>query len=430
MSKYLMMAAVGLLAGFASCSSDDDDGGGGVIPGKTGYAELKIIDGIPATYASGETEPPIAGEIELSTEMEIYIFDEDEKFESLKQVTYDDATKKTSSFQVTSGNKYFYVFSNLPQPIPMPNVGDARVDFEKSIKIITIETDSTSISKRGKFFIGTLYGSETTVAGTGTPAVPEPLSISIGRIASKVNLISVPDNASGSAIKGGFSEKFYRIRSIPEKVYLVGQYQGSTPPPALGVQTISAVHEEAPLVGGNPNPVFHDYDFTSTSNINAPMYTIENTSKKDGTGNIYYGNTSYIQLRVKYTPDAGEVYRIDGSTGGVVPGNGTFYTGILNSSRHIFEADPSTNTDVTSIKQYTNGIMYYNFPIKDISEATIELQTSIIRNHYYEVTVKSISNLGENTDLVDPEKPITEEKDVLVEVTVLPWSKITYEIEL
>ncbi|MCD8261383.1 MAG: Mfa1 fimbrilin C-terminal domain-containing protein [Bacteroides sp.] len=69
--------------------------------------------------------------------------------------------------------------------------------------------------------------------------------------------------------------------------------------------------------------------------------------------------------------------------------------------------------------------MYYKFPVRDPRETGTERQCCVIRNHYYEINVNNIFNLGEPTDEVDLELPIDEtDTDVQIEVKVLEWFKV------
>lgn len=425
---YFLMVAI-LSAGFISCNNDDDPKPPPPPEGNV-TVQLKVLDGTPTSYASTETEPPETGESTLSSQLEVFVFDVNGSFEYYQQLGYDSGTNLTDRFQVTAGPKYFYVFSNLPGNVPAPGQGTTRVTFEETIRTAVVTNLNTSISVADQFFIGTLWGDTVRVNGTGTLAAPENIAVSVGRIASKIRLKETVSSASGN-LKGTFADPFYRVASIPTEFYMVGQHNGLTMtppriPPADGVQVFSAVHNEPAN-----STKFTEYLFPTTSNIGTAYYTIENTTAADMQGHVYFGNTTHIQFRVKYVPDASEVYSgSTGDPGGTITGSGDFYTGIRNGSRFIYDSNPIGLGDVTDIKIYTGGLNYYNIPIKDLSESTISLQTSIIRNHYYELRITSISRLGEDSGTVDPETPITEDKDIQLSITVLPWSKIIYDIPL
>lgn len=435
-TMYFFMVAI-LLFSFTGCNNDDDPKPPGPDYKGDITVQLSLQDATPSTYAAGDdTEPPITGESELATTLDVFVFDTLGYYEYNTSVSYDNGTRLTGQFLITAGVKFFYVFSNFPGNLPVTGSGMHRSVFEKNIREAVLNNNQTSISQNNQFFIGTLWADTMRVLGTGTTATPEKILLDIGRIAAKIKLNKVPTQGSG-ALQGAFDSAYYRVRSIPKEFYIVGQHDGDLdeiPPNHIGVQIISAVHEKA------PDPaVFFDYLFPD-STLYPPnaggtqplhYYTIENTTKPDGEGKLYYGNTTYLQLKVKYRPAQAETY--DGTNGdpNIIIGEspGDFYTGILNGSRLIFDSDP-TGLGATDVVYYAKGLNYYNIPVKDMSEDELPLQAAVIRNHYYEVNIKSISRLGENTPVVPPDKPIEDDKDIQLEITVLPWSKITYEPEL
>lgn len=447
---FLFAAAALLAAGATSCSKDNasDDGGGNVIPpGKESVAQLTVVDGRPATYAAGgATEPTVSNEANLAATLDIYIFNENGMFEKkVEGLSYDNSTKKTGQFTVTSGQKYFYLMSNKPGAV-VPPAGSTttRAAFEKQVLDATFAGNNTSISPSGAgelFFIGTLWGAQTPVVGTGTTDSPEEVQLEIGRVAAKVNLKSVVSAGSGN-LSGAFDDAgmIYRLRSIPSKYYMVGKYAG-TPPP-FGTNVTSAVHDEDPVDGGgvNQNPIFTDYSWTGANGKGISYYAIENTSKRYQ-GSLRFGNTTFVQMKIKYTPDASELY--DAQTGqpnASANPQGDFYVvswkpvGALDFGTFMFNGNPNQSAlggDFgTPVKHYEGGMNYYNFVIKDESETGVEKQCMVLRNHYYELDVTSISNLGEDTDIVDPLKPVEEDKDIVVTVKVLEWSKISQNVEL
>lgn len=424
---YFFMAAV-LLFSFTGCSNDDDDDPNPPEPLVTGDAtvQIKLSDATLVTYAASDEETPTNEESVLATKVEVFVFDENNLFEYHKQLGLN-GSNVTDKFQISTGPKFFYVFSNMTGNIPTPGTNTTRTQFETIIREATISPSNTSISNDNQFFIGTLWADTVHVHGTGTPATPEQKEINVGRLVAKINLVSVKEDATGN-LKGKFMEPTYRVRSIPSKFYLVGQHDGGlyNNPPQVGVQVKSAVHSIADTVSSN----YTSYDFPASSNVNASFYTIENTSEPGADGNVYYGSTTHIQLRSKYEPHNDEIHNADGSQGGQIPASGTFYTGMVNGSLLIFHEDPSGLTGISDVKVYTDGLNYYNLPMRDLSESTISLQTSIIRNHYYELSVVGISKLGENTDYIDPSTPIVDNKDIELKLNVLPWSKVAQQIDI
>lgn len=433
-TKYFITIVI-LLYSFTGCKNDDD----GPYPPETEYegditVQLRLQDATPSMYAAGGAiENPITGESELAANLDVFVFDTLGNYEYNTSIgLVSGPNNVTQSFLVTTGAKFFYVFSHFPGNLPVAGAGMHRSVFEQNIREAILNNNQTSISQSNQFFIGTLWADTVRVKGTGTKANPEEIKLDVGRIAAKIKLNKVPSQGSG-VLLGAFDSAYYRVRSIPKEFFIVGQHDGGLaqiPPGHKGVQVKSAVHEEEP-----DEAVFFDYVFPD-STTNAPnaggtqpmhYYTIENTTEPDQDGKLYYGNTTYLQLKVKYKPIPAETY--DGSTGNqnaTILESGDFYTGILNGSRSIFNSDPA-GLNATDIIYYAKGLNYYNIPVKDMNEDELSLQAAVIRNHYYEIDIKSISRLGENSPYVPPKKPIEDDKDIILDITVLPWSKITYE---
>lgn len=434
--KYLLMAVL-VTVGFTSCNNDNDveDNGGQLVKGKETYAQLRIVQDSPATYGTTAEEAPItAVETDLATTLAVYIFDENGILEYVNS-SLNVTSQITDAFKITSGFKYFYVFSNNPA-ITDPVAGTHRTAFEQQVKDVTFASNNTSITQNNQFFIGTLWGKLTEVKGDKPAGTTETISLQIGRVGAKVALTEVKNDARGN-LKGDFDNNAaeYRLRATPKKYYLVGQYSVAMPP-ADGAVVVSAVHNEgpsdpAPGAGPkDPNPVFVDYTWANATNIGGAnqkyYYAIENTTAKHATTNeIYFGNTSYLQLKVKYTPDPAELRdAVTGDYNATPAGDGTFYTATVNGDLFMFNENPQI-AGATNPLKYDKGINYYNIPIKDQSESGIVQQCKVLRNHYYNMVVNSISRLGENTDYVDPWTPIKEEKDVNISVSILQWSKIS-----
>lgn len=101
---------------------------------------------------------------------------------------------------------------------------------------------------------------------------------------------------------------------------------------------------------------------------------------------------------------------------------------------------------ITGISTYLNGEAYYIARIKHFNEltpwtpgtaygtdnATFLGRYGVLRNNWYELSVKSISNLGyPEVPEVKPETPDDEnDKYINVEVKILDWAKRTQQIEL
>ena len=118
----------------------------------------------------------------------------------------------------------------------------------------------------------------------------------------------------------------------------------------------------------------------------------------------------------------------------------------INEKLGLSEADPTTHKEKVCISTYLNGEAYYIARIKHFNELTPWTpgdaygskndkylgRYGVLRNNWYSLSVKSISNLGyPEVPEVKPTVPDDEnDKYINVEVKILDWAKRTQEIEL
>ena len=118
----------------------------------------------------------------------------------------------------------------------------------------------------------------------------------------------------------------------------------------------------------------------------------------------------------------------------------------VNAKLGLSEADPTTHKEKVGISTYLNGEAYYIARIKHFNELTSWTpgdaygskndkylgRYGVLRNNWYSLSVKSISNLGyPEVPEVKPTVPDDEnDKYINVEVKILDWAKRTQEIEL
>jgi len=289
-----------------------------------------------------------------------------------------------------------------------------------------IET-AEGVDMAGTSFVNaTLWREVKAITASGT------VTVNVGRTVGKIRIN--PLTSITTNMLGAFTVPQVRIGSVPIKSNLVGQFTGSIVPPGAGHGAVtSAVHTEgwedpANLGSGDQNPVFANYaSWTAIGSAAATYYGNENTTKADGTGKLYYGNTTYVEVETVYIPATTEIKSAADYTvaGGTLTAN-TFWTATVNGVKYIFDATPTdSRIDAGSVVVYTNGKNYHKFPIRDRGEVGLENQCRVLRNHIYDITIDRIDQLGEGTPGVDPEIPITEEVDVKVTISVLQWAKVT-----
>ncbi len=451
---FTLFLTVMVLSLVASCNKEDAIGSGGSQGEGDGNVQLRIVDSNAGTKAYTGTEQAVTGEIELADQLSLFVFADPGGLEYVNQgITVDPVTRLSNIFKLNDGWKYFYLFSNADIK-QIPATGTGYEELEKQQIRVTFENSRPiTIAKEGAMTIGTLwrandgglFDNRKDIHGQYI-GIPQTIGLNIGRAAAKVRLASVTKQtgtANPSPLLGDFSDPSYILRSVANEYFLVGQLDNSgNYPPTTGLRYISAVHEQGPGTNAVPSHYYVDYlwaDAKVPSNSDH-FYAVENTTKKMTSQNVnvenlFYGNTTYVQLKITYAPGDGEVYDT-ASPNTVLPGTlaagTTFYSAIYNGERRIFNAplpdDPATFGDPQA---YENGVMYYHFPIRDPNETGTELQCCVIRNHFYELNVRNILALGKGTPEVDKEEIIDDEdSEVEIEVNVLPWFKVDQDVDL
>lgn len=452
MKKEITSLTVGALAFLfiSGCNSELKNGPSDPNqPGTETTVEVKLI--MPSTSpfaraAGGTTSPAEGDELEINTDVYIFVYNSSNLLERVEKMDAPVANGDKKQFTVKSGTKYFYVVANQPVVTP-PTEGvqeiNTRKGFETQRLASTISGTAPEVLSitSPDFVMGTLWGTPIVASEGGTAANPKQLTLDIGRAAAKVKLHSVQQGAE-SNMKGTFTEPAYRLGSVPNIYYHVGQYDDSgtspiVPPTANHGKVTSAVHNESWGTAGDPNvqnDKFGNYtEFINVSPVATPLtdyfYATENTTAIIS-GYQYYGNTTYIQLRTKYTPDATEIVDMETLEQTAQPlDQGTFYVVTIDNKDYIVPEIIAT-VDHSNPRAYINGINYHKFPVRDILESDPERKHTVLRNHYYEVAVTSIKNLGDPSGEVDPSEPITDNTEVEITINILPWSKISQSEDL
>lgn len=435
MNKKILNAGMLLLATamFWSCSNESIDGPGpGPDSGELKKVTLAIESGKsdkPTTKASHTEDERTFDEKNLR----LFVYDSNGRLEIDQALSLD--SKSQAIINVKAGDKYFYVFANSNNQTPF-TAQPLRTEFERQIIDVLFEDSNspTNLTKDRALFMGTLWAG--TVKIDSNRDENELLTLKIGRSAAKVKLHTVNKNKPGYTIrKGEFIEPNYKMGGVAKKSYLVGQYTGDMPP-ANYTSVTSAVHSAAALKeNGDPNTddfmVYTTFkpvtDMSSTGSNENAFYVTENTTKVDNLNQQYYGNTTYIRLRTKYVPTADEVYTDDLKPANRVLSNPTFWTIIKDGKFYICEQEPNNNhkPDDGIIRKYTNGYNYHSIVIRDKNKDTEEKRNATLRNHYYEVEVTGIRDIGDHEEEEEWEKPIPVNVNVLATIQVEDWSTIT-----
>lgn len=475
------VAALGILA--TGCSKEGSDT---VTPpvnnGEKGYISLTVSSEVPATRAAdpgAQTATDAELKIDAAKGLKVYVFDENgvlnyssatdtnatggalplTDMNTVDGTTYPVAGKtfRTTPFEVTAGDLYFFVFANDGTLISAPITSTPMEDFMKQAVATVysggagVENTLLDIATDNQFLLGTLWREDKLAAGGGTLTDPKPVDLTIGRLSSKIHLSEITYATDNAELKGTFSAGKYRLGTLANKINTVGFHSGAYLPVGndnnnKNVLVESKVHNSQAWLAGD---VFNSTDFvqytafkavntSGSGGTNTNMfYATENTTARDAsTGQQYFGNTSYIQVETVYTPKMSEVYNPADIAGGALGTDatdyaaGTFWTGIYQGKRLIFNANPNTNPDVTAVKEYTDGLNYHKFPVFDPNETDAVYKNRVLRNHYYDFNVTNFKDLGSHTKDVDPKEPIPDKTTVDVKVTVANWDKVKSGIEL
>lgn len=474
----LFMVTAIIAAGFVGCSNEEVAGpnvGPEIKEGGETFSSLVVKDATPGTYGTTETEAPgpTEGLINASN-LTAFVFEGDNGAPAnvsyvspaIEMVFTGTGPYVSDPFKISTGEKYFYVLADqngAPLGLEQKSSRGAyerqtvSAGFEVSIENVAGSTTvqrvkplPKNLAEPEEFLMGTLWGGKKTAVTDVKPEHSDPLRItglSIGRLAAKVNLTSVTDG--GKFTLGGQFNKngnaTYRLCSVPDAMFLVGQWDGTDEPGTNAASPLvkSLYHDEPYGTGhGVQNDKFKNYQWDGAYALNAPYYTVENTSAKQAdpvivgsTAKQYYGNTTYIQLKIHYTPDPTSVHKADGTPGGSIDVDGTFWVYYVHGEPWIFGTSASESIpgiDKDSGVEYKEGFMYYAFPIRDNSEKDDPVKrNAVLRNHSYSVKVTEIKRFGAGEPAeVTPETPIEEDTWVTLEVSVLPWSKIGQDVPL
>lgn len=180
----------------------------------------------------------------------------------------------------------------------------------------------------------------------------------------------------------------------------------------------------------------------------------------DYSGDFRRGNTPYVLVRTKFTPDDNAFYN-DYQKEQFKKGNGTFYRGedglFYAKNRTVNRKDAKTIVPNQKYTEYKAGkVLYHVFVNPDNVAKTLDAPA--YRNNIYHISVSGFKTLGLNWNPLYPEDPDTtdpqqnpdpkpkddpntppyvpgdfntpKETYLAVEVNVIPWNVHSYGIEL
>ncbi len=145
---------------------------------------------------------------------------------------------------------------------------------------------------------------------------------------------------------------------------------------------------------------------------------------------------AYVTLKLKALA-TGDYYFYDGTS---------FTMTSADAATEALNGGAAATTPETKAEYYKDGMMYYNVPIEHLnnsgvkygktgfSAGIVEADYGVVRNHYYQVDITAIKNLGKA--VYDPSEPIVPSDDDLkdyyvgAKINILSWKVVKQSVEL
>lgn len=422
--KYLMAAAAAVLTlGFVSCSKDDT--GGTPAPGAGDPTSFTIAIGQPTTYAADDDNAS-TNELNFST-VDVFIYDA----ASFVQVNHHYLTladfgapsnnvyTSTKKLSTTTGAKLVYVGVNLPTAIA------DKIKAAQSTAGLSAVHDITTqqLTQAGGFAMFSASAANPSfVADENDPA--NKVTVSVARLVAKVtveNKLTMPYGVAGGNIAGleftlgNLNTKMFPFQQNNTGVIVDPNWTDATTAPQLPTY-IGDFADPAPMTGY----ITVDQYVASTPGKNLKAkYAAENSSERH-----LKGETTYISIKGVFTPG-----NFDDT--GVPSGPVSFWTVKTTGGTKYFEQEANADTyhaaNPGSIRseEYVDGVCYYTMYLNPSNGF------NTLRNDFYRTSIKDILGLGNPTPgPKDPENPVDEQTNILIEVDILPWNVVSDEYEL
>lgn len=401
------VAAMAATTLFASCAKEGENGSNGIVRNGAITTACITLTQAPSSRAFIDAGGATTADESAVNNATLYIFNADGLYEKSVTLTLSGAgsTKKSQTFELTTGSHSFYVAANLPSGIfTVPAAGTTAAEFAK--------TWSAAIDDMADF--KTTVGANNYLLMTNTSNAPTPftlveatpaqvtagthnnVTINIGRAFAKV-AAEVTAAAANVTDGGTLANTQYRVINNPTRMHFMPVVESTI------FKTPFYAYTDAQYLASN----YFNNTAYSAANGQAASYMMENSNSvpRWGTANI-------LIIRGKYTPAAASIFKNDG-TAGTLDGTGTFWrlakldasgdpTGFYEQyldgssvyhNKFYSEAPTGFDADEYEIVKYTNGICYYYLPIKaDAKSGAVAF--TVERNQYFQVLVNAIAEVG------------------------------------
>lgn len=461
--NLFLMSLVAL--GLAACS-DKDEVQGTDTEGKETYISLSVqLPNVSQKALPGDynQDGEYVGNDGVRT-LDIYMRSADGTVEAKRFTGTDISSDGTivapsQPFRTTSGTKTIYVVLNNPNDLGTTiTAEDELVDIAGLASIVTSNgVNYDVITMTGKS-ASVIIEPDITAQQVSNGA--NRIAVQVERVASRaiVTTTASTDLLDTDGIKiGTISDITYSVAQGANKIHWIAQADykswGYDYVPILGEYTDQADE-------------YYDYaDLSTPSTIPAKptaadgykslegKFLFENTHAVGDRATTGYrkGNTAYVLVKAKLTPEASAI--VDGGT----LTNGTFYVGQSDGNIYSTKAAAQAAVQNQKVAVYTQGKMLY-FAWLNPDVIATPLNSPVVRNNIYHVNVTGFKQIGYNWNPLYPEDPNTttplnpdpkpvnpdepeipvdpidpltpEQTHMTVEVTALNWTVHSYDIEL
>lgn len=461
---YLLISVIGL--GFLACSDSNSDDNG-VVEGRDTYITISVAlsssssqKALPDDYNGDGT---YEGNDGIKT-LDIYMQSADGVIEAKRFTGTDISSTGTviapsQPFRTTSGIKNVYIVLNNPNPLGTTITKETElVDIAGLAQIETVNSvDYDVITMTGKAH-GVYIAPDITTQEVNNGS--NRIAVVVERTASRaiVTTTAITDITDTSGTKLGTASNItYSIAQGANKIHWIGQ-----------TNNLSWGYDYVPELGEYIDQAGDYYDYadlsTPTEIPTKPTaadgykslpgkFLFENThvvGDRSATG-YRKGNTAYVLVRAKFTPEASAI-----ADGGSLT-NGTFYLGQSDGKIYSTKAAAQAAVQNQKVAVYQGGKMLY-YAWLNPDDISSPLNSPVVRNNIYHVNITGFKKIGHNWNPLYPEDPDTttpenpdpkpgnpdepeipidpidpltpEQTYMTVEITALDWTVHSYDIEL
>lgn len=490
LSKWIFAGAA-LVLGLSACNNKNEDD----LAREKGYDTYSTISlSLPASLRAGEDDnynkQGTYEGIDHIKSLTLYMIDNADptakpELQHFPETSLhlDGATGKVTMapFRTKSGNKTVYAVINITDPIKAAldaanNAADFKTAYEDAYEafgakpIAQLESGKDVIVMSGEPVTQEI---KPNISALNAPAVNN-VHITLTRSAARVSVTTTatetaPDSKEyevKATVTGGTTKTFGKISNL---VWSVGQFEkkfyllqkSDRKSPSYDWITNGDYTTEAPnrydysqLSSGN------FFEVTRVASYGLPEVKtikykyISETTHKDATSadpmtsGYRKGNTTYVLIKGKFTPDD-EMWAA-GEKDLMAPDGDLFY-GLATQKFYSSQQNAETAGNATNkVVTYKKGMVFYFLWVNpNVVDMTKWAMSPVYRNNIYNVDIKSFQNIGLsgnpfNPDPQDPDKPDPDDPDnpkpdeplptektfMVATITITPWTWHNYSIDL